>query len=302
MHLGNARIVQLDRARRTPAQERSGPDDLGPFGAEHQLYSRTEHAVTIQGMLALFLAVAHADCPASVAELEDRATRLQAPGDDFLEAYTALLADLSCLDRPATPELAGRVHRLRAIAAFVQADPEAAIAAYRGAQAADPGKGLSTEIFGPGHTLREFFEQAAARGPGATESIVAPRRTELWIDGRHGTTRPLERDALVQQLHDDTVLWTAMVDAGDPLPELVIPPRPGGGALAATTVGVAATTAGLWTGALLSRRAVARTEGPVEGEALSRVQQQQRVGNTLGYAAQAGTVLTLGLGVAVVVW
>lgn len=245
---------------------------------------------------------AWAACPSDNARLEPELDRLEAAPPGFLDAYSALRAELHCLGEPATPEVAAKWHRLRALAAFTRADDDAVLAAFRAAQAAQPGYVLPLAVAPEGHPLRGLYGRAAASDPAELVPVDLPRRSHLIVDGSGGAAVPVDRDALVQQVRGDTVFWTRTLPAGTPLPELVVPERRGGWAWWAGSGAAAVASAGLWAGALSHRAAVDRATEPLARSELDAVERHQKAGNALGYAAQPVTVAAVALAVVAVTW
>lgn len=118
--------------------------------------------------------------------------------EDGLRAEAeALRSEVECLSAPPTPAQAARVHLVVAIDAWLQGDREAAVAAFRGALAAEPGFALDPALVPSGNELHELVARARQDGPGALTDL-APGLT-VSVDGHPGQDAvPIERSALVQ--------------------------------------------------------------------------------------------------------
>ena len=252
----------------------------------------------------------------------DRATAAwsQRDLDVFRAAREQIAADLACQQEILPRDLVLNLHLTSALAAYLPPrDTESVEAAFRAALEIDPAFALDQDLAPRGHLLQTLLDQARAPIARTLEPVTASLGCRVLVNGREAEARVVELPALIQQACDSTSGPVALVPAGAPLPSWATtpatpipePPAPvapapsrrpkvvkvallagGGGALAAS--------GGLLAGALSARSewkgyaADIATGGLPEGEA-SKVEGSRQRANALGYGAQAGAAVGLGL-------
>lgn len=177
----------------------------------------------------LFSTIAAAACPASV---EAFSTRLTAAEDAFssmmLEPFrvelAAIEAEIGCLEEKLEPLVVARLHRVRAMGAFLERDQPGAVAAFQGQRAADPELDLP-EKYVEQHPLRKLYVQA-----GETEDPRAPLEqvegVQIWVDGHQATERPTARVALFQLTREQQLLGSQLLPGGASLTVPKVAPAP----------------------------------------------------------------------------
>lgn len=142
-------------------------------------------------------------CPASVAEVtaavadaEQAFVRLDRTGLDRSLADAA--AELACMTSPIPPTLAARLHRAKALAAFVAGDEPGARRALYAARVVDPVGDYPSGLLPADHPLRGLLVNAVLGTP-ASAPIPAPAQGSVWFDGRISLSRPSDRPTVFQR-------------------------------------------------------------------------------------------------------
>ncbi|MEZ4240276.1 MAG: hypothetical protein R3F59_29795 [Myxococcota bacterium] len=139
--------------------------------------------------------------------------------DGFQNASSALAASLACQQEPVTPVQAASYHRVRALAAFFDADALGTVLSFQAVLATMPGYQLPLQIAPEGHPLRQRFEEAKQFAPGDVFELVPPAHGWLTVDGTRTRNAPAARPFVFQRLDDDgSVKQTAYVGTGSPVP------------------------------------------------------------------------------------
>lgn len=167
--------------------------------------------------------------------------------DGFRQADSEASRLLPCLDEALDPVQVSALHKMHALAAFLDRDHAAAVAAFRSMLASAPGYRLSEDLAPPNHPLRVDFEVAAGTASVAGTPLEAPKRGWVHVDGKAQDEVPVDRPWVFQRFDEDgQVLSTALVPVGADLPPY--PSRARGGSSARVplwiTTGVAAAASG----------------------------------------------------------
>lgn len=179
----------------------------------------------------LLAAIAHAACPAS---LEALSARLESAEEAFgsmkLEPFRTELAaieeEVGCLEVRLEPVIVGRLHRVRAMGAFLDRDQPGAVQAFQAQRAADGELGLP-EKYVEQHPLRKLYEQAADEED-PTSPLQLVDGVQIWVDGHAAEVRPTGRTALFQFTSADSLLGSQLLapGAGIEVPTPVPAPAP----------------------------------------------------------------------------
>lgn len=125
---------------------------------------------------------------------------------------------LTCLDEVILPQDAAAYHRMMALDAFIHDDAEGMLGAYHAALLLQPAYMLPSSYAPVGHPLRDAYGAASQLAPGGIEALDFGTTT-LRVDGRPAKGLPTDRPAIAQtQSPDGSILWTAWLRPGDPLP------------------------------------------------------------------------------------
>ncbi|MCB9663883.1 MAG: hypothetical protein H6732_07205 [Alphaproteobacteria bacterium] len=199
--------------------------------------------------------LALAGCPveevdAALASAEARVLAADALG---FEREVALVADrLGCVEAPIPPEVAARVHRVRALWHWAHREDEAAVASLRVARRVAPAHVPSDALLPPGDALRVAYDHAdPALAP--TRPVRLPRGRLVWFDGTATRDRPTDGPSVVQVAGRAGRPEISVVLAADdrlPTPAWVGEARLGLGVTAGVLAGVAG---GLYGGAWAAR-------------------------------------------------
>jgi len=251
-----------------------------------------------------------ADCPATDAQLQETAaTALQARGEAFEPALSAVEAQLQCVTEPLPPSLAATLHYLAALRAFRARNLGIVVDHLQAAQLAD-GAVLDAVLI-DGHALSDLAAEAHGRTRPERVVLTLQEGRYVRVDGRVATTRAAGLPAVIQILDPDgAIAWTDLVGGEDEPPFLLLAPPPpiplyrevetwgvlGGLVLSGTAWGIS-----LGTRAKMSRLAAESQVGGPHPEAESELERLSRRTNTWGYVGQASTVATAGFGVVLVV-
>ncbi len=151
----------------------------------------------------------------------------------FVENRNRAQDALHCLGERLTAVDVAAFHRVMALDAYLDQDPEGTVASFRSALATQPGFTLPASFALPGNPLHDLFQQAREQGAGASNAIFPPAGTVIFVDSLLGTSRPVERPAILElQAADGSLLWTGYLPTGAENPdwtqlELQIPTAPG---------------------------------------------------------------------------
>lgn len=171
----------------------------------------------------LAAAASAADCPVPVAA-NALLARLDAAEDAYadldVDAFTtaadAVALELPCLEEPVTIELAARVHRIRALLQWGDANEAAARRSLAALKRITPAETLPVDLVPSGHALHQALAQADA-----TTWDVVPEPVEgdtLSFDGTPGA-RPAHQPTIAQHLRGEEVDWTVLLAPDAALPE-----------------------------------------------------------------------------------
>ena len=115
----------------------------------------------------------------------------------FRASFELLSSMLECVDAPITESQAQQIHQAYALAAWLDADHDAALTSWRASVVLDPSFALSEDIAPAGSRIGALFESARMLGAGRTQAVNAE---DLVVDGQPGRTDiPLERASVVQR-------------------------------------------------------------------------------------------------------
>ena len=276
---------------------------------------------TLIGLAALLLpgAVRAGDCGAdALASALSAASSAytDADLDGFVASRDAARRALACADEPLSGALIAEVHQLEALDAYLPPrNLERAVQSFHAARTAWTAYTPSESLAPEGNLLREQWTIALEREDDLVP-LYPPRGQRLYLDGKAGTVRAVNRPVVLQLVDDGAVTetvylpptalspaWSIPGDdpADDPLPttspddnRLVLP-------LAVSAAGAAAISGGLWALALSSRGDLYDDRGDPADVTLperyrTSVEGNRTTINTVGYAAQATTIVAAGLG------
>lgn len=137
----------------------------------------------------------------------------------FRKAREDVRSLLPCLAEPLVPVDAAAIHRLNALDSFLSRDEDSTVTAFRAVVASVPSYQLPSTLALEGSTLRALYDTAVELGPGATDPLEPTEHFVLLLDGQRGLNVPQERPFIAQWTSTSgQVIWTDLVDAGDPLP------------------------------------------------------------------------------------
>lgn len=173
---------------------------------------------------------AQAECPLPVAATvlagsvgEAEAAFTQLDRALFATSTAAVERDLPCVDAVISPVLAGRIHRLSGLQAFLDRDFDAvalSLAAYR--HAAGDDAGLS-DLLPDGHPLHAdlvVVDLASAR----YDPVQQPGVGRILLDGVESARRPADWATIYQRLDDqDALQLTLLLPPSVSLPALPVP-------------------------------------------------------------------------------
>jgi hypothetical protein len=153
--------------------------------------------------LLLLVSLAHAACPATLADVQRDIATAKATYLDDADAFPARVTDvltgMRCASVPIPVEVVADVHALVAMDAFIRRDSPAIYAAIAGVKATDANFAPSDELAPPGSSLRKAFDMATVPAGVAPLPNVAGAR---WrVDGRvdPAAAVPSGRAVYVQQ-------------------------------------------------------------------------------------------------------
>jgi hypothetical protein len=217
-----------------------------------------------------------------------------------------------CLDEPLTPDLAGSMHRVAGMLAFVERDPDLAEQRFAAARVATPDYAFPTTMVPDGHPLRTHYA-AIDLSKVPVLPVVPTNDGAILLDGRPSLKRRDGLPVYFQRLDRDAVVTTTRLLSGSaPLPDYPkAPPR--GAAGTKRIAGPALMIGGLGATALGIGLALAARSGVCEravgscDPATGKIQDDARAANRsirtgmavtgVGVAAiGAGVVITLGSG------
>ncbi len=147
----------------------------------------------------------------------------------FEHASDAASEDLGCLGEPLTLPDAAAVHRVEALASFVDGDRSRTVLGLQAVRELQPGYRLPPSIAPENHPLRADWERAQELASGASRDLSRPAEGWLLIDGVRTTALPLDRPSIYQHLDDQGyVLSSRYLDPGDEVPayEIWVAPPP----------------------------------------------------------------------------
>jgi hypothetical protein len=155
-------------------------------------------------MLLLLTTLAHAApvCPATATELDATAAEAesafaQMDAAALAGALSDALAEVACMREPIPPVVAARVHRARALAAFVDGNDTEARRALYAAHVLDPAGDLPASAAPPDHPIRELLPRATTSPSTATVPAPSSGYT-VYFDGSATLSRPSDRPTVFQ--------------------------------------------------------------------------------------------------------
>lgn len=157
------------------------------------------------------------DLAAVVGQADARSELLDKDG--YLAARDTLLARLGCVTEPLGAQDVGAIHRVVAMAAFLEREEGRVAPALAGLLVAIPGYQMPLEEFPLGHPVRDQLALASilARESGERPLVALPSGW-LEVDGHSATSLPTERAAVVQQRDGEgRVVETRYLWPGDDL-------------------------------------------------------------------------------------
>ncbi|MEQ1508726.1 MAG: hypothetical protein ABMB14_41245 [Myxococcota bacterium] len=187
----------------------------------------------------------------------------------FESAAARLDRALDCQTDALTAIQIASYHKVRALAAFFDADEAATILSFQAALNTMPGYALPLEIAPDGNPLRQQFEKAKLYAPGETFDLSPPADGWLTIDGVRTTAAPASRPFVFQRFGSaGEVQDTDYVAVGSPVPsypkvavavtrdvEPDPPKKKVNGALVGSGIALGAVSAGLYGVAFATRGA-----------------------------------------------
>ncbi len=155
-------------------------------------------------LILLAAATAHAACeaPTDVVALSAYVPSAQLAmgsldADGFSSAVEGARSALPCLAQPLTPIDAAGYHGLEALAAFAEADTDAAMRSFASAIAATPDYRLPTVIAPPGGDVDTLLRQARELSAGESQALP-PYDGIVMVDGARALVRPTGRPCVLQ--------------------------------------------------------------------------------------------------------
>jgi len=254
--------------------------------------------------------------------------------DGFVSGRDAARRTLACVDEQLPGESVAALHQLEALDAYLPPrNLERAVQSFHAARMASAAFAPSEALAPEGNLLREQWELSRERIDDRVP-LYPPRGHRLYMDGKAGTVRAVNRPVIVQLVTGGEVTETLYLPPTALSPAWSIPTQeaplvssaatPGAdrtdrtnqtdrtdrGALplAVSAAGAAAISGGLWALALSSRGDLYATRGaPTEVTLPERhreaVEGNRATINTVGYAAQATAIVAAGLGAgALITW
>ena len=224
----------------------------------------------------------------------------------FASGRETVLARLRCQSDPLSPAAIARVHRVQALAAFLETDEGRVAAALAGLLTAEPGHQLPMDLIHDRHRIRAQLGLAGLmlREPG-TEPLLAPPSGWIEVNGTAATSLPTVRTAVLQRIDGQghvvqTHYWWPGDDLGgwrdDGIRERVsIRPR----VPLAIGTGVALAGAGVLYG--LATTTEARFHDATTERSLDELASLRTEANALSWGWIGASAASLGLGAALVI-
>ena len=136
----------------------------------------------------------------------------------FEQSREAAEQALGCLGEVLLPQDAAAYHRMMALDAFIDDDPEGMLGAYHAALLLQPTYVLPSSYAPVGHPLRDAYSAASQLAPADLEALDFGT-TLLRVDGRPSKGLPTDRPAIAQaQAPDGSILWTVWLLPGQAIP------------------------------------------------------------------------------------
>ena len=243
----------------------------------------------------LFVVPAHARCDPNQLETALGAVD-QAFAANDAKAMSAAVAQMrkamACSREPVPPQHCAKIHRARALAAWVEGDEEAVVRWFRGMLHADPRTDLPARIVSERHKLRSLLTVAEER---ETLWSEGPGKTWLLVDGLRTGAVPTTQPYVVQPIRDDgQTLGARVIDRSRTEGKAKrlgrkAGKRPERTVLRWAGIGLGVVSAGLYGGAWA-------THGAYDQAVIAR--DNDRIGSlhTTTNALSIGSVATIGLG------
>lgn len=245
--------------------------------------------------------------------------------DAFVANRDAARRTLTCMDELLPGETAAQLHQLEALDAYLPPRTlDRSVQSFHAARMAWSAFAPSEALAPQGNLLREQWTLAQERVDDLVP-LYPPRDHRLYLDGRSGTVRAVNRPVIAQLVDGDGQIVETLYLPPTALsptwslpetePQEVVVPTGGTTSsaqvalpLAVSAAGAAIISGGLWALALSSRADLYDDFGrPSDGAIAERhqegVESTQRTINTVGYAAQATAIVAGGLGAgALITW
>jgi hypothetical protein len=126
---------------------------------------------------------------------------------------------LECVQEPVTPDVAAAFHRLMAIVAFTEQDPERVLAEFHAARRLQPGYQIPEDVAPIGHPLIQLYEESLVAAEGQLLPVSPPVNGWVTVDGIRGAPVPSEISTILQAFESDqTLVETVWHRPGDELP------------------------------------------------------------------------------------
>lgn len=167
-----------------------------------------------------FLGTTWASCsnsPALDVALSDSERAFAELADDIDARRDALHTAIECLDAPIDPARAALTHRTLALFEFLDEDDSATSSSFARYRSLASAPELPSALAPSKHPLRKLYD--SAKPADTTRDLPKPKRGSLYVDGRE-VDAPAAEPFLLQHIHKDDVLLTALVGPGAPLPVL----------------------------------------------------------------------------------
>lgn len=218
-------------------------------------------------------------------------------GKAMTVAVKGIRRSVKCIDGPVPPGTCARIHRARALAAWLGGDEGQAVSWLRSMLHADPRTELSPEVVDARHRLRTLLLSAEEQAPRWTEG---PGRNWLLVDGVRTGAVPVGQPYVVQPLKDDGEPQRARIvdrwraDSGRSRSVGTLPPSSGSTSSTRKVMrwaglGLGVVSAGLYGGAWATHGAY---QGAVEARDDARIGRLHTTTNLLS----VGSVAAVGLG------
>lgn len=227
--------------------------------------------------------------------------------DEFLARRNQAIETVACLNEQVSQIEAARLHRLLALAAFIQKDRERAVIELAVSRRLDPRYVFPEGLIPIGHPISGLYEKAAAVVPsGELQTVLAPVGGWVLVDGERTDARRSTESAIVQIVAGNgKIIESRFVKPLEIMPDLdlsqfnmtlptrqsVFKSQPRSWFIA--TGASAVVTGGFYAAGMLTKSRLYDTDDPVPD---NRVQPLTKRVNAFGLAFAGSGLLTAGLG------